>query len=155
RIRSLPPEQRLRAIDVPNRRLQRAAAMQALLDHSKRAQTIPPDPFEGATEREASAIDPDELIHVARALARAVIVVPAGGDDPTRFDAVFLASQDTGAAAFRPREGWSGGRLFNDPLLGRRAPRLRATLSGYVAERLPNHLHPSRYIFLEGIPTRA
>src|SRR5262249_1684316 len=77
-----------------------------------------------------------------------------GGDDPTRFDAVFLASQDTGAAAFRPREGWSGGRLFNDPLLGRRAPRLRATLSGYVAERLPNHLHPSRSIFLERIPTR-
>ena len=80
-------------------------------------------------------------------------VMAHGADDPTRFDALFLTMEDGGRICVRSPPRISS-KLFNDPLLGRRVPPLRVALSAHVAERLPDHMRPRRYVFVDRIPTR-
>lgn len=140
------PERRIRLQDVLNRRLEPFAALASLPGW-----TTLEGPLSSRLANREAGIDPDELLDLAESAGRPVTVLAGGADDPARFDAVFLARGETGAdLSWQPRT--LGGKLFSNPLLGRFGARLRPVVTAHAMERLPDHMRPTRYVFVDQIP---
>jgi amino acid adenylation domain-containing protein len=141
----------VRVASIPNQRLAFARDARARMSGDDEEKTRI---LRRTTARGVDGLDPDELLHVAHFAGRTLLVTPSRCGDATRFDALFLTPGDTEPPDL-PGELLHVGRLFTDPLIGRRAGRLRASIAAYAANRLPSHMRPSSYVFVDRFPLRT
>ncbi|HYN85682.1 MAG TPA: amino acid adenylation domain-containing protein [Pyrinomonadaceae bacterium] len=154
---------------VPNARLRKERRAVELL-----AADGPPETAEGIRQAlkeltETEGVEPQDLWELARGLPYEVELSWSRTDETGAFDVVFRRRQaggressvaraavasssmssDAGASA-PERKAWAD--YANNPLQARYGSKLTPVLRGFAQERLPEHMVPSVFIFLDALP---
>jgi amino acid adenylation domain-containing protein len=104
-----------------------------------------------AVEAEVSSCLPETLIAAAARAGYDACAVPAL-DRPEGYD-LWLSRGGPAWQAVTPLTPYAPGRLtHNDPLRCARRQRIEAELRATAEARLPAHMHPARYVFLDTLP---
>ena len=157
RIASERPDH-FRVASIPAARLATALSMAALtLDPSSRLESVGAvrEALESESSAHASAPEPRELVALADRLGYDAELSLAGARAPGEYSIVLTRRGLPRYVAPAPprRVAPSALRAFaNNPLHNRLAAQLTATLKEHVAERLPEHMHPSFYVVLDALP---